>query len=65
MIVSQYAKNEYKLASYKIVFLMGSSVSLIYNFQPSAGWIMDQEATDKHVRGVVCSILIITNNGSR
>ena len=49
VIVSQYDQNEYKLTSYRIAFL-GSSVTLTYNFEPSAGWIIDQEAIDKHVR---------------
>ena len=57
VIVSQYDQNEYKLKSYRITFL-GSSVTLTYNFQPSVGWMLDQEATDKHVRGVVYIILI-------
>ena len=54
VVVSQYDQNEYKLKSYRITFLE-SPVTLMYNFQPSIGWMIDQEATDKHVRSVVYS----------
>ena len=55
--MSQYPQNEYKLKSYKFTF-SGSSVTLIYNFEPSSGWTIDQEAI-KPVRGIWSSILVI------
>ena len=49
VITSQYDQNEYKLASYKVTFLMGSSATLTYICEPSAGWMIIQEAIDKPV----------------
>ena len=54
VIVSQYPQNEYRLNSYKFTFLESRPlVTLSYNSEPSVGWMINQEAIDKHVRGVV------------